>query len=111
MGRVQMRTREEWARLAQEMRSSGMTQKAWSEAYGINLSSMRNSIKRRKKSEEQIASLNEAETPVKWIEAIGAASNTDRAVIEVMTGGYVIKVSAGFDRVTFIDICKALTAL
>ena len=111
-----MRTRSEWTKLENEMRSSGMTQKAWCEAYGINLSSMRNSIKRIKKTKEQITSLKETGIPVKWIEAIPAVSkdtdsNAVPTFIEVMTGRYVIKVSAGFDRVTFIDICKALTAL
>ena len=111
-----MRTRLEWTKLENEMHSSGMTQKALCEAYGINLSSMRNSIKRIKKSKEQITSLKETGIPVKWIEAIptvskATGSNAVPTVIEVMTGHYVIKVSAGFDRVTFIDICKALTAL
>jgi hypothetical protein len=116
MRRAKMRTSSEWARLEEEMRSSGMTQKAWCEANGINLGSIRNSIKRRKTRKEQITSHNETGIPVKWIEAILAvskdtASNTAPAVIEVMTGRYVIKVSAGFDRMTFIDICEALAAL
>ena len=113
MSRTKMRTREEWARLEKEMRSSGMTQKAWSEAYGINLSSMRNSVKRRKAVEGRLTSNNVTESSVKWIEAIPAVSNTNNVsvAIEVMTGRYVIKVPAGFDRMTFIDVCKALTAL
>ena len=116
MLRTKTRTREEWARLEKEMRSSGMTQKAWSEAYGINLNSMRNSIKRRKAVQGQATPDNEAEISVKWLEAIPAVSkdiptNTTQACIEVMTGPYVIKVSAGFDRVTFMDICKVLSAL
>ena len=116
MSRTKMRTREEWTKLEKEMRSSGMTQKAWSEAYGINLSSMRNSIKRRKAIQQQPATDNETEIPLRWIEGILAVSkespsNTTPAAIEVMTGRYVIKVSVGFDRVTFIAVCKALTAL
>ena len=116
MVRTKTRKRSEWERLEEEMRSSGMTQKAWSEAYGINLSSMRNSIKRRRNCIEQKISPKETDNRMKWIEAIPAVSKnnpsyTAPACIEVMTGRYVIKVCAGFDRMTFIDICKALTAL
>ena len=116
MSRSKMRSRSEWTRLANEMISCGMTQKAWCEAYGINVSSMRKSIKRIEKSKEQITSDTEMKTPENWIEAICAdskdmVSHAVPSIIEVMAGRYVIKVPSGFDRVTFIDICKALTSL
>jgi hypothetical protein len=113
-----MKTKEEWAKLAIQMNTSGMTQKAWCEAHGINISSMRNSIKRRKKSEIKTASSSSKKTGTteSWIEAVPIVSkNTSSNVvsddIQVMTDRYVINVPVGFDRATFIDICKAISAL
>jgi transposase-like protein len=115
MPRAKMKTQEEWARLEMQMRSSGMTQKAWCEAYGINSATMRNSIKRRKKSAIETVSPKETGTTVNWIEAEAIVSkNTSNVAfddIRVMAGRYVINVPVGFDRVTFIDICRALSAL
>jgi len=115
MQRAKTRKRKEWAKLEKTMRSSGMTQKAWCSANGINLSSMRNSIKRRKRSHEEIISAKEPPASVNWIEAVPVSKKIIPAItsagIEVITGRYAIRVSAGFDLMTFMDICKALAAL
>jgi hypothetical protein len=115
MQRAKTRKRSEWARLEKAMRSSGMTQTAWCIANEINLSSMRNSIKRRKGSKEETISAKEPAAPINWIEAVPVSRNITPAItsagIEVITGRYAIKVSVGFDRLTFIDICEALSAL
>jgi hypothetical protein len=111
-----MKKRSEWARLEKQMLSSGMTQKAWCEANGINPASMWKSVNRRKKSDNNIAATEETETGIKWVEVSPAISkdnhtNTVPPGIEVTTGRYTIRVFAGFDRMIFIDICKALSAL
>jgi hypothetical protein len=76
---------------------------------------MRNSIKRRKNSKDEIIPIKKPTAPVSWIEAVAVSKNITPVIIsagiEVITGRYAIKVSVGFDRVTFINICEALSAL
>jgi hypothetical protein len=115
MQRAKTRKRSEWVKLEKAMRSSGMTQKAWCSANGINLYSMRNSIKRRAISKEEIILAKKPAAPVNWIEAVPISKNNSPAItsagIEVVTGRYAIKVCVGFDRVTFVNVCEALSAL
>ena len=84
--RRKRRSREEIAELVREFKSSGLTQRKFSENRGIALSELQRSLKIvRRASEPQLMAVQ-----------IEAAERTDRA-LELMVGeGYRIKIGAGF---------------
>jgi hypothetical protein len=96
--RRKRRSREEIAELVREFRSSGLTQRKFSENRGIALSELQRSLKIvRRASEAQLMAVQ-----------IEAAERTDRA-LELMVGeGYRIKIGAGFCSTTLRRLLEVL---
>ena len=96
--RARRRSREEIAELVREFRSSGLTQRKFSENRGIALSELQRSLKIvRRASEPQLMAVQ-----------IEAAERTDRA-LELMVGeGYRIKIGAGFCSTTLRRLLEVL---
>jgi len=95
--RRKRRSREEIAELVREFKSSGLTQRKFSENRGIALSELQRSLKIvRRASEPQLMAVQ--------IEA----ERTDRA-LELMVGeGYRIKIGAGFCSTTLRRLLEVL---
>ena len=108
-------TREEKDRLVEESRSSGQTQKEWCTSHGIRLRTLRSWICDKNRRERETP---ESQDPVTWIEA-GVSERSRKTnpqvfnscTVEVCIGPFVVRVSSGFDRAMFADICRTLSEL
>ena len=102
-------TQAEKDRLVEEMRGSGQVQKEWCAQHEIPLRTLRQWISGKNRREREIASQATA-----WIEATEQPTETavtQAALVEVNIGSYVVRVSRGFDRTSFMEVCKALSEL
>jgi hypothetical protein len=105
---------EERARLAAEMRSSGMQQKEWCEERGINPGTFRWWIERLKEL-EKAQGIKES-TPAGWIEVldgkgIGAKDAPSSASIDIRIGPYTASIRPGFDKAFLAEVCEALSGI
>ena len=105
---------EERARLAAEMRSSGMRQKEWCEERGINPGTFRWWIGRLKELEktQEIKDI----TPAGWVEVLGGhetgvKDEPSATVIDIRIGPYTASVRPGFDKAFLADVCEALSGI
>ena len=108
MGRAKNRSDEERVRLISEQRSSGKTQQEWCAEHGIKLRTFCDWVRWSNRGKF------ESTDRVNWIEpdAGRVSSETDSvSAIEVSAGLYTVSVKPGFDRVTFLDICRILAEL
>jgi hypothetical protein len=108
MGRAKGKTSAEWSRLISEQRSSGETQKAWCTARGISLRTFRDWAYMLKREE--------AGTAVDWLElenqdALPGRCPPPSGFIEIFIGPCTVRVTPGFDRALFADVCKSLGEL
>jgi hypothetical protein len=96
--RRKRRSREQIAELVREFKSSGLTQRKFSENRGIALSELQRSLKIVRRARE----------PQLMAVQITAAERNDRA-LELMVGaGYRIKIGAGFCSTTLRRLLEVL---
>ncbi len=103
-------TWEEKDRLVDEMRRSGLTQRAWCDGRGIHLRTLRHWIHERNLRERKESSPQ----PVAWLAVNGKSQTTkteSAGPLEVKIGAFAVRVSPGFDPATFADVCRALSNL
>jgi hypothetical protein len=105
---------EERARLAAEMRASGMQQKEWCEERGINPGTFRWWIERLKEL-EKAQGIKES-TPAGWIEVlggkeIGVKDEPSATAIDIRIGPYTASVRPGFDKAFLAEVCEALSGI
>ena len=105
---------EERARLAAEMRSSGMQQKEWCEERGINPGTFRWWIGRLKELEktQEIKDI----TPAGWVEVLGGhetgvKDEASATAIDIRIGPYTAGVRPGFDKAFLAEVCEALSGI
>jgi hypothetical protein len=99
------RTHEEWARLVKEMLASGKTQKAWCAENGIKLRSMRDWLYSQKHAQSSGWVKVEPKTPFLQTQPNAAEP------FEIRIGACSVKVSSGFDKTLFTEVCRALLSL
>jgi hypothetical protein len=97
--RRKRRSREQIAELVRDFRSSGLSQRQFSNSRGIALSELQRSLKIMRRARE----------PQLMAVQIEAAERSDVA-LELMVGrGYRIKVGAGFSAATLRRLLEVLT--
>ena len=109
--KVKSLTREDKDRLVEEARNSGQTQKERCTSRGIRLRTLRSWICTKNRREKKAG---RSAVPVAWFEVNERADT--RAIrpctaMEVCIGLCVVRVSFGFDRALFADVCRTLSEL
>lgn len=120
---MEKRSEAEWRELTAEYKSSGLEQRAWCEAKGINLFIFRDRLSKLRKSGTLVVSNpkaddNKDETKrelvqsedVSWL-TVTQETEIRGSKIKVGIGDFEITVAHDFDESAFIKVCRVLMKL
>lgn len=110
---MKKRSEAEWRELACSYYASGIGQKAWCEANGINIYTLRDRLSKLRKTErDQGGNTKETAPNSVWVTVKEAyeAPETHEPII-IGTGSFEIRLMRNFDEVTLLQVCRVLAKL